>query len=632
MKIVGEVTKIIEKRDPIIFKVKTEEHTFTVKYHGFLPVKEKDIIHASCMKDDNIYVPKIKPLVIIPEDEQKFKDNVHKSLFFERNNKIQFWEISKFYDEVLENIDVTNNRNFKEKEKEKNKNEKNEDKELVLYNEEEARKNEEKEEENITYIDPFTYMANCIVNNIRPVFTTITNTQRDLIFKWWEKNHIFRQFHLLGLNNSEIRKSKDILNLLRKLEENPFKLTFITLEKAVEISKIFGKMPTEEQVICGKILRYLDKLMEFGSLCCDLDKVSETYIDFNKYKDVLLEDYGMVIENDLIYTSESLEIENFVADEINKRLLKNKINERKISKLNINSESIYRIFPEANFVLTDEQESALFKSLNSHISIISGGAGCGKTTLIKQILKNLEENNEKYILTSLTGKAVLRMKEVLNLDDDRAQTMHRLIYNSSKIGKFYFLIIDEVSMISTELFYDFLKKFSDYYKIIFIGDKNQLPPIGKGRFYRDIIKSGKIPHSKLTINKRFSDSTILENSNGLVNEDRNIKVPFEFKEDSNFHIVDPKLYEKLISSLHKKGIKDSQIAVLSPYNSNLIELNKTFRDVYLKEKKTYRYKEKTFINGDRVKQLRNVYLESSFDIMNGEEGYITRINNDSVYS
>ena len=140
------------------------------------------------------------------------------------------------------------------------------------------------------------------------------------------------------------------------------------------------------------------------------------------------------------------------------------------------------------------------------------------------------------MLTSLTGKAVLRMREVVGLDEKVSQTMHRMIHNSANIKKFFYLIVDETSMIPTELFYQLLVEFNHYFKIVFVGDDNQLPPIGKGTLFKDLIESEQIPIFNISTNKRFANNNILINSNSIVQKIKENK-EVKFQNGNGFFFI-----------------------------------------------------------------------------------------------
>src|SRR5205085_754745 len=115
---------------------------------------------------------------------------------------------------------------------------------------------------------------------------------------------------------------------------------------------------------------------------------------------------------------------------------------------------------------------------------------------------NVRLREVPYICTSFTGKAVARIHEVLG-NRTSAATMNRLIARSAQVVKFKYVLVDEMSMVDCELLYNFLMAFRHDYRIIMIGDVNQLAPIGWGSPMRELIASGRVPIFYLTKNHRI---------------------------------------------------------------------------------------------------------------------------------
>lgn len=588
----GPITKIHSYDDPKVFNVKNSEDKklFRISYNGFLPIRENDIVCCKVVKGKENYQPVGKPLVIIPCNEQTIKNSIFKA-FRGKKAGVGSAKVEKFYDE--------------------------------LYAKQDPPHCEEKIVE---------YLNNMEYDDVK--FENLTSSQANMFLNWWHNNYSLRRLYLLGINKTEIRGSKmGNHQLYETLKFNPFTISCLSLEKATEISKLFGKEVDQEKLNCGAVLRYIERVTKNGSLCCQMSQLKKEFPAFDSMTEKLTTDYSLVIENDLVYTSQTYDIENYVAQRISAIVKTDK--EERGSLLPGFKES-YRVFPEPGFVLTKEQEQALKGCMEGHISLITGGAGCGKTTLIKQIIKNFEEKGESYILTSLTGKAVLRMKEVTGVNENVAYTMHRLIFNY-KFGKvekckFYNLIIDETSMVSTELMYDFFKVFKHHFRIICVGDSNQLSPMGRGDFFKELINSGVINVYKLNINKRFENNGILPNANGLISDQRDKNVPFQFVSKDGFYFIEGGLSmcNLVLKKLSESNVDQEKITVLSPKKMHIPYLVDCHRKYYLPGKKSFTIKDMSFALGDRVMQTRNAYIENSFDIMNGEEGYITNIDEDCI--
>jgi exodeoxyribonuclease V alpha subunit len=583
----GEITKIINFKTPKVVKVKNQkdDKNYIIEYGEFFPIREQDFLFCNAVEVDGVYIPTCKPLVIIPYTE----DNI-KLCLFKTFKKSKVNNIDEIYAELLSKVE-------------------DEDNEQLVY-----------------YIDSMIYA------NKKKKFESLSIRNLSKFLEWWNREHLFRRLYLFGLTKGEIKKSYySPSELYRKLAKNPFEISSITMVKAADIYKLHGKIANDEQYKCGQISRYIEKVLSFGNLSLELSVVEQEFSFFDDYREALEKKYDIIISSKLVYTAQTFKVEEYVSEQISKRILENNKEKKRLEKTNKPlSDSDYRVFPEPNLVLTDEQERALAGVLRNHITIITGGAGCGKTTMIKQIIKNLIEKDEKYMLTSLTGKAVLRMREVVGLKENVSQTMHRMVHNCVKIKKFFNLIIDETSMIPTELFYNFLTEFDYYFKIIFVGDDNQLPPIGKGNLFRDLIDCGQIPIFNLSINKRFANNNILINANNIVNKIKFGK-ELEFQNGNGFYILDGDIdkCKKIIQKLKTNNIDQKNITVLTPVRKYIEPIVEFHRENFLQSKK-FIFKDMTFMVGDRVMQNKNIYLDNSYDIMNGEEGYVTIITSEHV--
>jgi exodeoxyribonuclease V alpha subunit len=147
------------------------------------------------------------------------------------------------------------------------------------------------------------------------------------------------------------------------------------------------------------------------------------------------------------------------------------------------------------------QSEAVSNAVRYGISLISGGAGTGKTYLVSAIVKIAHEQSKKIILAAPTGKAAKRLEEVVGVE---AQTIHRLLgydgkdFNVEKIET-DILIIDELSMVDVPLAWQLFKALDlSKTSVVLVGDHNQLPPVGPGNILRDLIQSRVIPTTILS--------------------------------------------------------------------------------------------------------------------------------------
>ncbi|MDE6201677.1 MAG: ATP-dependent RecD-like DNA helicase [Clostridiales bacterium] len=159
-------------------------------------------------------------------------------------------------------------------------------------------------------------------------------------------------------------------------------------------------------------------------------------------------------------------------------------------------------------VLHDTQREAVEKAVFSGASVITGGPGTGKTTIINCILFVLDSMSLNATLLAPTGRAAKRITEGCGRE---ASTIHRAILSLEDGAKFTTsaVIVDEFSMVDIFLFKMLLDKISDGTKLIIVGDSDQLPSVGAGNVLRDLIDSGLVPVTRLSFIYRQSQTSLI---------------------------------------------------------------------------------------------------------------------------
>jgi exodeoxyribonuclease V alpha subunit len=152
----------------------------------------------------------------------------------------------------------------------------------------------------------------------------------------------------------------------------------------------------------------------------------------------------------------------------------------------------------------DTQVAAIANALRYRVSVITGGAGSGKTSVSKAIVKMFTDGDVPVHLCAPTGKAARRMREVIG---HQASTIHRLLEYHGGEGLFHrgpddpftdcVILVDEVSMVSTDLAYSLLRAVGRGCSVVLVGDPNQLPPVGPGSMLRDVLVHDLVPTTKL---------------------------------------------------------------------------------------------------------------------------------------
>lgn len=298
----------------------------------------------------------------------------------------------------------------------------------------------------------------------------------------------------------------------------------------------------------------------------------------------------------------------------------------------------------------DSQREALQTAINSKVMLLTGGPGTGKTTVIKGIVELYAEihglslnyddyQNDDYpvVLAAPTGRASKRLADATGLE---AMTIHRLIgWNqdtspedildneiSAKL-----IIIDEMSMVDTWLFHQFMSAVPIDAQVILVGDEDQLPSVGPGQVFKDLIDSKVIPRVNLTEVYRQQDgSSIIELAHRMkLGESIDITQRFH---DRNFINCStdqiPSVVEKVVSSAVNKGYDMSDIQVLAPMykgSAGIKKLNTVLQHILNPKEKDTReieFGDVFFRKGDKVLQLVN---RPSDNIFNGDIGEIVGI-------
>ena len=321
-------------------------------------------------------------------------------------------------------------------------------------------------------------------------------------------------------------------------------------------------------------------------------------------------------------------------------------------------ERIAQVARDSGIEYSAEQTQAIREAATSGLLLITGGPGTGKTTLLTGILSLLGNLQMKCLVAAPTGRAAKRMAEVTG---EEASTIHRLLEAGidQNTGKMYFardednplkadaVIVDEMSMVDIRLLYRLLRAIPKGKRLILVGDPDQLPPVGPGSPFGDMLRSGQLPAVRLTeIFRQAQQSLIVMNAHkinqGEMPELKNVKSDFFFmRRNSEEELT--KLVRDLCSTRLPKnmGIPADQIQVLSPTRKGgvgTVALNKLLQGALnppSPDKKEHSYGDFTFREGDRVMQIRNNYdivwkkcdgTAAGAGVFNGDVGVIREID------
>ena len=479
----------------------------------------------------------------------------------------------------------------------------------------------------------------------------------------------------IGAENAK-RVYKELgVNAIEQIEADPYIL--IDLARGADFKQIdkmaldLGISPENDKRISSGIKYALIKITYNGH-CCTLKEnlveyvknllnIQEQYIENNL---INLKIKGEIVEEQRDDGEIWIYLETFYNTEasIAKRLdfLNNSKNIKIIKNIDTELKKT-EILDDID--LSDKQKEAIKAVNDNNVTIITGGPGTGKTTIIKSIINIYEKKGNKIVLAAPTGRAAKKMTETTGKE---ASTLHRLL----EIGKFSddiytkededyqispidadLIIVDEMSMVDMFLMNYLLKAIYQSTKLILVGDSDQLPSVGPGNVLEDLIKSGKIETIHLDkVFRQAARSNIIVNAH-RVNDGQGFIKKSEMPEDAknDFFIINEKDQNKMmyqLISLCNGRLKNyghydffQNIQILTPTKKGMFgtkELNMMIQKVLNPGDKTKLEKSingVTYRIGDRIMQVKNNYdiywendEENGTGVFNGEIGTIVDID------
>lgn len=389
-----------------------------------------------------------------------------------------------------------------------------------------------------------------------------------------------------------------------------------------EAMKQNGHLYLEQEILVKDALKVLNKEP-------DLQPVTETEILKVLYRLVMQD--SIVVEENRVYITKQHQEEEDTASMIARKL------HEQIPALTIEKE-LEEAQEDLNITLSEQQKEAVRMVFANPICIITGGPGTGKTTVLKVILYIYQKKcGNEVKLMAPTGRAARRMAESTGNGD--ATTMHMALglfgdgdYEAltDKLSA-DFINADEVSMVDMHLAYEFFYKIKAGARVLLVGDVHQLPSVGAGDVFRQLILCGKIPVTVLNlVYRQGKDSNIPINAQ-LINEG---KTNLQWGDD--FQMVEcsgADAAAQIVKNIYLKEIQMygmEQVQILSPYKvrsaAGVLELNRSLQDEVnppVSGKRELHLGGEMFREGDRILQNKNTEFAS-----NGDLGTLVQIAED----
>lgn len=450
---------------------------------------------------------------------------------------------------------------------------------------------------------------------------------------------------------------------LKKLEEDPYQalgeVRGFGFKTADNMGHALGIELNDPRRVRGAILSILQTALNtLGDTYVPLDELlTEAYdlVQSTSYDELAnsvneLQRQGKVVASgDKAALQAIFQTELDIATEL-KHVVNNQVENEEFDNSDI-EKAIKHVEETLEIEYDETQKSAIKNALNNPISILTGGPGTGKTTIINGILMCLKElaeipsaalysDDPPFLLAAPTGRAAKRMSEVTDIS---AKTIHRLLglgigeNDATDVNELNgeILIIDEMSMVDMFLFKQLLSGINSTKRIVFVGDKDQLPSVGAGNVFGDLISSGAFPTTRLqVIHRQGEDSSIIKLAHAINDEEAEETI---FNKTKNYSFIpcQPSLVgdaiDQIVNLAIKRGFKKDDIQVLGAmYNGQggITHLNDILQDVMnplsVKTKVIEAHNE-SFRIGDRILQLQN---NPEKDIYNGQIGKIIGLNPD----
>ncbi len=492
-----------------------------------------------------------------------------------------------------------------------------------------------------------------------------------------QKQIMFLQGYGISTNTSIKIYNAYKENTQRILTKNPYKLIddidgigFITADKIAQSMGIASD--SEFRLRAGVVYCLKESAEKLGNTYLDVETLVADMreilsLDMAQYVDLLektLENLQFDLMCNLFYVDGKRCIALSKYYKIEKNIASNLINLKYTARpLNIDTAGLIDEFERVNDIkFHPNQRQAIDGAVNNGVTVITGGPGTGKTTIIKCISYIFNALKLRIEYCTPTGRAAKRLSQSTGQE---AKTIHRMLGMEYRDGNLRFaynkhnkmsadvVIVDELSMADVVIINSLLNALKDGCRIVLVGDKDQLPSVGAGNILADVIASKLIDVNYLTYIYRQSEDSLIVSNAHLINQ---CKMPVIDNESKDFFVNYKDNQQDILDTVTQMvsrrlpsyaGVKPTDIQVLCPLKGGIAgvnnlnaQLQRLLNPKKPREAEMY-HGNVCFRTGDKVMQVQNDYsmewqknnpdgtIEEGTGVFNGDIGFVTEIAKDA---